>query len=238
MKNIQLADKDNLDVIICGRGGGSIEDLWPFNEEIVARAFYNCNTPIISAVGHEIDTTISDYVADARGLTPTDGAMKATPNLIDVINKINDLKNQLNVNMNNYIKLLKTEVNNLKTSYVLTNPTKIYENYRYKIDELESTLMSIFNKTISETKLHIVTDKQKLNTLMTNKLNKSRNEFINSTSKLDGLSPLKVLNRGYAFVTINEKVIKKTDDISIDEEIKLSLVDGNVKAKVISKEKN
>ena len=238
VKNIRLADNDNLDVIICGRGGGSIEDLWPFNEEIVARAFYECNTPIISAVGHEIDTTISDYVADARGLTPTDGAMKATPNMIDVINKINDLKNQLNINMGNYIKLLKTEVNNFKTTYVLTNPTKIYESYRYKVDELESSLMSIFNKTLSETKLQIITDKQKLNTLFTNKLNKSRNEFINSTSKLDGLSPLKVLNRGYAFVTYNNKVIKKTDDISINEEIDLSLVDGKVKAKVISKEKN
>ena len=238
VKNIRLADNDNLDVIICGRGGGSIEDLWPFNEEIVARAFYECNTPIISAVGHEIDTTISDYVADARGLTPTDGAMKATPNMIDVINKINDLKNQLNINMSNYIKLLKTEVNNLKTSYVLTNPTKIYECYRYKVDELESSLMSIFNKTLSETKLQIITDKQKLNTLITNKLNKSRNEFINSTSKLDGLSPLKVLNRGYAFVTYNNKVIKKIDDLSINEEIDLSLVDGKVKAKVISKEKN
>ena len=238
VKNIRLADNDNLDVIICGRGGGSIEDLWPFNEEIVARAFYECKTPIISAVGHEIDTTISDYVADARGLTPTDGAMKATPNMIDVINKINDLKNQLNINMSNYIKLLKTEVNNLKTSYVLTNPTKIYESYRYKVDELESSLMSIFNKTLSDTKLQIITDKQKLNTLITNKLNKSRNEFINSTSKLDGLSPLKVLNRGYAFVTYNNKVIKKTDDLSINEEIDLSLVDGKVKAKVISKEKN
>lgn len=238
VKNIRLADNDNLDVIICGRGGGSIEDLWPFNEEIVARAFYECNTPIISAVGHEIDTTISDYVADARGLTPTDGAMKATPNMIDVINKINDLKNQLNINMGNYIKLLKTEVNNLKTSYVLTNPTKIYESYRYKVDELESSLMSIFNKTLSETKLQIITDKQKLNTLIANKLNKSRNEFINSTSKLDGLSPLKVLNRGYAFVTYNNKVIKKIDDLSINEEIDLSLVDGKVKAKVISKEKN
>ena len=238
VKNIRLADNDNLDVIICGRGGGSIEDLWPFNEEIVARAFYECNTPIISAVGHEIDTTISDYVADARGLTPTDGAMKATPNIIDVINKINDLKNQLNINMINYIKLLKTEVNNLKTSYVLTNPTKIYESYRYKVDELESSLMSIFNKTLSETKLQIITDKQKLNTLITNKLNKSRNEFINSTSKLDGLSPLKVLNRGYAFVTYNNKVIKKIDDLAINEEIDLSLVDGKVKAKVISKEKN
>ena len=128
VKNIALADSYNLDVIICGRGGGSIEDLWPFNEEIVARAFYNCNTPIISAVGHEIDTTISDYVADARGLTPTDGAMKATPNIKDVIDKVNDLTSQLTSNMNNYLTILNTKVDNLKSSYVLLNPTKIYES--------------------------------------------------------------------------------------------------------------
>ena len=114
VKNIQIADKDNLDVIICGRGGGSIEDLWPFNEEIVARAIFACNTPIISAVGHEIDTTIADYVADERGLTPTDGAIKATPKLSDVLQRVLDLKSSLILNMDNYLKFLKTNVNNLK----------------------------------------------------------------------------------------------------------------------------
>ena len=104
VKNIKLADNSSLDVIICGRGGGSIEDLWPFNEEIVARAIFNCKTPIISAVGHEIDTTIADYVADERGLTPTDGAIKATPNITDVITKINEYKNSLSLSLVNIIK--------------------------------------------------------------------------------------------------------------------------------------
>ena len=93
VKNIKLADTYDLDTLIVGRGGGSIEDLWAFNEEIVARAIYNCPIPVISAVGHEIDTTISDYVADARGLTPTDGAIKATPNISDVINYLNGYNN-------------------------------------------------------------------------------------------------------------------------------------------------
>lgn len=238
VKNIQLADSYNLDVIICGRGGGSIEDLWPFNEEIVARAFFECNTPIISAVGHEIDTTITDYVADARGLTPTDGAMKATPNIKDVSEKINDLKNQLSSNIDNYIKLLKTNVTNLKNSYVLTNPTKIYETYRYKVDDLENLLLNHIKDLTSSTKLRVLDYKQRLNNKIQEKVNRSRNNLLANASKLDSLSPLKVLSRGYAFATIDNKVIKKIDDVKENENIKLSVSDGNINALVISKEKN
>ena len=238
VKNIQLADSYNLDVIICGRGGGSIEDLWPFNEEIVARAFFECNTPIISAVGHEIDTTITDYVADARGLTPTDGAMKATPNIKDVSEKINDLKNQLSSNIDNYIKLLKTNVTNLKNSYVLTNPTKIYETYRYKVDDLENLLLNHIKDLTSSTKLRVLDYKQRINNKIQEKVNRSRNNLLANASKLDSLSPLKVLSRGYAFATIDNKVIKKIDDVKENENIKLSVSDGNINALVISKEKN
>lgn len=237
VKNIKLADSYNLDVIICGRGGGSIEDLWPFNEEIVARAFFECNTPIISAVGHEIDTTISDYVADARGLTPTDGAMKATPNVIDVKDKVEELKNQLSLNINNYLKLLKTNINNLKNSYVLTNPTKIYETYRYKVDDLENSLLNHIKDLTSSTKLQIINYKQRINNNIQDIVNKTRSNLITNTSKLDSLSPLKVLNRGYAFATVDNKIIKKIDDVNENQNIKLSVADGNINALVLSKEK-
>ena len=237
VKNIALADSYNLDVIICGRGGGSIEDLWPFNEEIVARAFYNCNTPIISAVGHEIDTTISDYVADARGLTPTDGAMKATPNIKDVIDKVNDLTSQLTSNMNNYLTILNTKVDNLKNSYVLLNPTKIYETYRYKVDDLENSLVNHIKDLTYSLKIQIIDFKQSINQNIVKKMTLSRQNLLSNTSKLDGLSPLKVLNRGYAFATVNNKVIKKVDDVNENENITLSVVDGNINALVISKEK-
>ena len=237
VKNIALADSYNLDVIICGRGGGSIEDLWPFNEEIVARAFYNCNTPIISAVGHEIDTTISDYVADARGLTPTDGAMKATPNIKDVIDKVNDLTSQLTSNMNNYLTILNTKVDNLKNYYVLLNPTKIYETYRYKVDDLENSLVNHIKDLTSSLKIQIIDFKQSINQNIVKKMTLSRQNLLSNTSKLDGLSPLKVLNRGYAFATVNNKVIKKVDDVNENENITLSVVDGNINALVISKEK-
>ena len=237
VKNIKLADSYNLDVIICGRGGGSIEDLWPFNEEIVARAIFNCNTPIISAVGHEIDTTISDYVADARGLTPTDGAIKATPNLTDVINNINELKSDLAISLSNIIKFNKEKVNSLKNSYVLTNPTKIYDTYRYKVDELESDLLSLMKDITYKEKVNLMKNKESLNILFKDYLTNYKNKFITLTGKLDSLSPLKVLNRGYAFASYKEKIIKKIDDINVDETIDLSLSDGKVTTKVINKEK-
>lgn len=237
VKNIKLADSYNLDVIICSRGGGSIEDLWPFNEEIVARAIFNCNTPIISAVGHEIDTTISDYVADARGLTPTDGAIKATPNLTDVINNINELKSDLAISLSNIIKFNKEKVNSLKNSYVLTNPTKIYDTYRYKVDELESDLLSLMKDITYEEKVNLMKNKESLNIIFKDYLTNYKNKFITLTGKLDSLSPLKVLNRGYAFASNKEKIIKKIDDINVDETIDLSLSDGKVTTKVINKEK-
>lgn len=236
VKNIQIADKDNLDVIICGRGGGSIEDLWPFNEEIVARAIFACNTPIVSAVGHEIDTTIADYVADERGLTPTDGAIKATPKLSDVLQRVLDLKSSLILNMDNYLKFLKTNVNNLKESYVLINPTKIYENYRFKIDELETSLISLTKDlTFNQHKL-IKEYSERFNVMMKEKLYYCSNKLAVNSGKLDGLSPLKVLKRGYAFATVNNKVIKEVKDVNVNETIKLSLQDGNINALVTSKE--
>ena len=238
VKNIELADNYNLDVLIVGRGGGSIEDLWPVNEENVARAIFDCNTPIISSVGHEIDTTISDYVADARGLTPTDGAIKATPNINDVINKICELKSNLSISLNNIIKFNKERVNNLKHSYVLTNPTKIYDTYRYKIDELENDLFSLIKDVSYKQQVRLIKNKEKLNSLFKDYLVTSKNKFYTYTGKLDSLSPLKVLNRGYAFASISKKIIKKVDDVSVDEVIDLSLSDGIVKTKVISKEKH
>ncbi len=238
VKNIQIADNYHLDVLICGRGGGSIEDLWPFNEEIVARAFYECKTPIISAVGHEIDISISDYVADARGLTPTDGAVKATPNISDVITKILDYKSKLIQSFKRYLDNLKTKIANYQNSYVLTNPTKIYENYRYKIDELESRLLGLIKELTHKYYLIIKDNSNNLNKSMNLVINDSHKKMSMLIGKLDALSPLKVLNRGYSFITYNKQIIKSVNDINIDDQIDLSLKDGNIKAKVISKETN
>ena len=126
VRNIKLADTYNLDTLIVGRGGGSIEDLWAFNEEIVARAIYESKIPIISAVGHEIDFTIADFVADLRAPTPTGAAEMAVPNLSDVNNLINQYKIRLSENMNNLISLNHKRLDKLKDSYILRNPLALY----------------------------------------------------------------------------------------------------------------
>ncbi len=236
VKNIQLADQYGLDVLICGRGGGSIEDLWAFNEEIVARAIFKCQTPIISAVGHEIDITISDYVADVRGLTPTDGAVKATPNKNDVYLKVLDLKKKLYSYLKTFLDNHKIKVEHLKKSYVLSNPTKIYESFRYKIDELENFLSKRINEIAKQEQYEIANLKKKMNEKMSNLIYLKTKQLVHYSGKLDALSPLKVLKRGYAFATKENQVIKEINDIHVGDVLDLTLSNGIVQTKVISKE--
>src|SRR5574344_537999 len=128
VKKINLANNYDIDVLIVGRGGGSIEDLWPFNEEIVARAIYNSRVPVISAVGHEIDYTIADFVADLRAPTPTGAAEMAVPNINDVNKYMKELEIRLNESINKSIKLKRLYLDSIKNSYVIKNPVLMYEN--------------------------------------------------------------------------------------------------------------
>ena len=136
VKQIEVADNYNCDVLIVGRGGGSIEDLWAFNEEIVARAIYNAKTPIISAVGHEPDFTIADFVADLRAPTPTGAAEMAVPTKMDIENLINQFKIRLNKNIKNLVNTKFIELYHLKNSFVLKNPMSLYEIKEQKLDKL------------------------------------------------------------------------------------------------------
>ena len=151
-KNIKLAENYNLDVLIVGRGGGSIEDLWPFNEEIVARAIFDCTIPVISAVGHEIDFTIADYVADMRAPTPTGAAEMAVPNVSDLINLVNNLKIRLNEAMNKKINYQKLYLDSIKNSYALKNPMIMYENKKQKLDILIDNLNKVLIKKYDSAK--------------------------------------------------------------------------------------
>ena len=136
VEQLSRAQDFDLDVIICGRGGGSIEDLWAFNEEIVARAIYASNIPVISAVGHEIDFTIADFVADLRAPTPTGAAEMAVPNLYDLETLINQYRIRLNENIKNIIIFNQKRIDNIKNSYVLKNPLSLYEVKEQKLDNL------------------------------------------------------------------------------------------------------
>ncbi len=231
VRQIKLADTYNLDLLIVGRGGGSIEDLWSFNEEIVARAIYDANTPIISAVGHEIDYTICDFVADLRAPTPTGAAEMAVPNVFDVKNFLNQLEKRLNKNINNIIATSKKQLDNFKQSYVLTNPMAAFEIREQKLDNLINDINSKIK--------HIIDLKtNKLITLKESYVIKNPDSFItqyNNTyelmlNKLNLLNPLNILSKGYSVVKKDDKVIKDIKNIKVKDKISIRFHKGNIDA--------
>lgn len=237
VKQIKRADEYDLDVLIVGRGGGSIEDLWAFNEEIVARAIYDAKTPIISAVGHEIDFTISDFVSDLRAPTPTGAAEMAVPNIIDVKNFINQLNIRLNKDIENIIEFNKKRVDNLKTSYVLSNPLATFEIREQKLDTLIDNLNTKMKYIINleEKKL----DNIKKNYTLNNPdsfLNNYNNTYELLLNKLNLLNPLSVLSKGYSVVTKDMKAVKDIKDIKIKDKLDIRLCKGKLNVIVEGKE--
>ena len=236
VKQIIKADSFNLDTLIVGRGGGSIEDLWAFNEEIVARAIYNCNTPIISAVGHEIDFTISDFVADMRAPTPTGAAEMAVPQLKDVVNYTNQLKIRLNNNISNKINNKKQKLNDLKGRNIFKNPMMIYQPkeilFSNTLDKLKYNLKHLVDKKEKEflrwKNSYILQKPYQL-------LDKKSNKYLQLISKLETLSPLLTLQRGYTITKKDDKIISSIKNIKKDDNLKVELRDGYVLTKVIEK---
>lgn len=238
VKQIKKADEYNLDVLIVGRGGGSIEDLWAFNEEIVARAIFEAKTPIISAVGHEIDFTISDFVADLRAPTPTGAAEMAVPNIVDVRNFINQLDIRLNKNIQNILTLNTKKIETLKTSYVLSNPLASFEIKEQKLDNL-------YNELNTKIKYILDINTRKFNILKNNYtinnpdsiLTQYNNTYELLLNKLNLLNPLNVLSKGYSVVYKDGKAIKDIKNISKEDSISIRLHKGKINAKVESVDK-
>ena len=255
VEQLNRAQDFALDVIICGRGGGSIEDLWAFNEEVVARAIYDSKIPVISAVGHEIDFTIADFVADLRAPTPTGAAEMAVPNLVDLQTLINQYIIRLNENIKNIINFNKKRVDNLKNSYVLKNPLALYEAKEQKldsyIDRLNKIILSILNDykvrlnniknnyvlknplatyELKKEKLNNYITILKKNILNTIESNKHRYEII--INKLELLNPLNILSKGYSLVTIDGVTIKDSSKLNVNDTINIKMHKGNVKAVV------
>ena len=231
VKQIKIADTYNLDLLIVGRGGGSIEDLWSFNEEIVARAIYEANTPIISAVGHEIDFTISDFVADLRAPTPTGAAEMAVPNILDVSNFINQLNIRLNKNVDNILDNYIKKIDNLKNSYVLSNPLATFEIREQRLDNLINDLNSKINYILDIKKKKI--DNIKNNYTLNNPdsiINQFNNSYELLLNKLNLLNPLNVLSKGYSVTTINDKAIKDINDVKVNDKINIRLYKGKINA--------
>lgn len=233
VKNIKMAENYDLDVLIVGRGGGSIEDLWPFNEEIVARAIFESSIPIISAVGHEIDYTIADFVADLRAPTPTGAAELAVPNLVDLKKHIGQLKIRLNENVLKVINYQKLYLDSLKNSFVIKNPLIMYDNKKQKLDSIIEKLNNILkikmNKNID--KLNFLKNSYILKN--SDLLYKSKRDDLNNIiEKLELINPLKVLKRGYSVVYKDDFIINSVDNLNKSDKLKIKLSDGNVITKI------
>jgi len=238
VKQIKIADTYKLDVLIVGRGGGSIEDLWSFNEEIVARTIFEAKTPIISAVGHEIDFTISDFVADLRAPTPTGAAEMAVPNLIDVKNFLNQLTIRINKDIENILDKNKKIIKTYKESYVLSNPLATFEIKEQKLDNL-------INEINTKIKYIIDMRNKKLINIKDNYIINNPDSIISSynnsyellLNKLNLLNPLNILSKGYSIVSKDNKTIKSYNEIKEKDIINIKLHEGNIKALVEGIEK-
>lgn len=231
VRQIKRAENYNLDVLIVGRGGGSIEDLWAFNEEIVARAIFDCPIPIISAVGHEIDFTIADFVADLRAPTPTGAAEIAVPSKTDVINYINQLNLRSKKAVGNILELKKKRLDNIKGNYILNNPLDLYSAKIQKLDYLTESLVKNYKVIIDKEKIKL--NNIKTRPLFSNPLiilDKTKQKYALLLSKLDALSPLKTLERGYGIIKLNDKAVTSIKDLNKDDLIDIELKDGSRKA--------
>ena len=258
VRQIKKANEYDLDVIICGRGGGSIEDLWAFNEEIVARAIFASKIPIISAVGHEVDFTIADFVADLRAPTPTGAAELAVPTKFDIECLLSEKKRQLNTLIKNHLKRKMDRVKNLKSSFILKNPMTLYElkeqkldllmenlhkNMLAKIKESESKLEYIKQNAIlkhplasfERTKNNIMIYQEKLKTNIINLLNQKSHEHQLLLNTLKLVNPLNILEKGYSLVTKDGKIVREENKIQINDKIEIKLAKTELKA--IVKEK-
>lgn len=202
---LNKVNNTDCDVIIIGRGGGSVEDLWCFNDENLARAVSNSKIPVISAVGHETDFTICDFAADLRAPTPSAAAELAVPDITEIVAYIFSLNVRLSSFVNNYLNSSEQKYKSLVNRPVLANPYNTVDSLSLRLDNLKSRLDAVFNKNTSDVD----------------------NKITELTAKLDALNPAKILLRGYSIAEINGKTVNSVENLQVGENFKLTLSDGN-----------
>ncbi|MBM6074747.1 exodeoxyribonuclease VII large subunit [Staphylococcus epidermidis] len=255
IEKIQYADSLDVDTIIVGRGGGSIEDLWNFNEEDVVKTIFNCQTPIISAVGHETDFTLSDFVADVRAATPTQAAVIATPDRYELLQQIKQYEYTLSRYIKQYIEHQKKQLNHISSYYKFKQPSLLYDQQIQKRDELERQLNHLLNTKVEKSKHHlkllqqsfnfknlnqqITQEKQsiyqlhsRLSKIMSNNITNLKTVLKNKLESLNNLSPTNTMLRGYAIVNKDNEVVTSTHKLNENDQISLTMKDGSVDATV------
>lgn len=259
VRSIQLVEeRGDFDTMIIARGGGSIEDLWPFNEEKVARAIFEATTPSISSVGHETDTTIADLVADVRAATPTAAAELSVTLLSDELLKIDQMRMRLMQSYTRKLESLTQRLNHSLSSYIFRQPERLYEGYAQNLDLLSERLVRSLTQQLTEqmngldvrnarlkanNPIQLVKQKQADLEGITQQLTNQMQRYMSDKTKaidtmmqsLDYLSPLKIMDRGYSYVTKEEQVIKNSTQVELEDTLQIHLGKGHLEAKVIKK---
>ena len=260
LKNLDLVEQEDYDVVIIGRGGGSIEDLWAFNEEPVVRRVAELSIPVISSVGHETDTTLIDFVSDMRAATPTAAAEIATPVLMEIHQQLRNLQTRLEQALSRQLQIKRERMQALANASIFQNPERIYQVYQQRVDQLEMRLQQIMQQSVQHKRQQLVkhqhrlelgspsrrvqTEKQALQYLakrleqaQIQLMKDKKQQFQRAIQQLDLLSPLKIMNRGYGILQQEETIIKSVDQLEVNQELTIQLVDGTVRSKVTSVEK-
>ena len=260
LKNLDLVEQEDYDVVIIGRGGGSIEDLWAFNEEPVVRRVAELSIPVISSVGHETDTTLIDFVSDMRAATPTAAAEIATPVLMEIHQKLRNLQTRLEQALSRQLQIKRERMQALANASIFQNPERIYQVYQQRVDQLEMRLQQMMQQSVQHKRQQLVknqhrlelgspsrrvqTEKQALQYLAKRLeqaqgqlMKDKKQQFQRAIQQLDLLSPLKIMNRGYGILQQEETIIKSVDQLEVNQELTIQLVDGTVRSKVTSVEK-
>ena len=232
-RKIGIANSYDIDVLIVGRGGGSIEDLWPFNEEIVARAIYDSKVPVISAVGHEVDFTISDFVADLRAPTPTAAAELAVVDQKTILEYLMSVKTRSYNAINQIIKKDSVKLENLQSSFVLKKPSHIYEVKEQKLDMIIDRINLSIKNILDQTRIRLFKSSNSYVLENPRILYQFREQHLGKLiEKLDVLNPMNTLKRGYAIVKSDGKVVSDSLKLKKGMSLNIELRDGIVQTKI------
>ena len=229
-KKIIQANNYDLDILIVGRGGGSFEDL---NDEGVARALFDSHIPVISAVGHEVDFTIADFVADLRAPTPTGAAEMAVPNVVELIKQLDQFKIRLSESIYKTVNYQKLYLDSLKNSFVIKNPMMMYDSKKQKLDGSLEKIVNLIHSKIDnyQIKLNHIKDSYVINN--PEYIYKEKKQKLKTIlEKLELVSPIQVLKRGYSVTYQDNKIVRSIQDVKVNDNITLKLADGTVEAKI------
>lgn len=232
----RLNNRADVDLIVVGRGGGSKEDLWAFNEEVVARAIYLSNIPVISAVGHEPDVTIADYVADVRAATPSNGAELAAPDQNEERSRLAQLAARLARALQGRLRLGRRELDRLKNSRVLTNIKAPIQDRRLLVDHAQRRMVLALKREMEQGRQALSAQKGRLPLALKGKLTRQRGQLGRLAAGLDAMSPLKVLGRGYAIARTEKNVVSSIAQVQPGARLEVLVSDGALRCEVEEKE--